>query len=395
MLDRTPFYAESGGQTPDTGTIWNNERSLELAKVRGAYYPVTGLVAHRVLAKETLRVGDRVAGDADAARRDRNRRNHTATHLMHAALRDILGTHVKQAGSLVAPDRLRFDFSHFAAVDPAELADIEQQVNEQIRNNAEIVTDVMAIDAALESGALAFFGDKYPETNVRVVTIPDPMSPRGFYSKELCGGTHVRRAGDIGVFKIVVEQSVASGIRRIEALTGDGAVADYQRARKVLAEVAARLHVGEDGLSEALERLAQAQKQIEKQLEAARRKTAVSQIDTLLEQTRMVKDVRVLAAEIQGVDRAGMRELVDPFRQKMGPGVFVLASVQDGEVALIASVTKDLTSRLHAGKIIQSVAKDLGGKGGGRPDLAEAGGKDTSGLKSALDQVYPLIEQLL
>ena len=395
VLDRTPFYAESGGQTPDTGTIWNNERSLELAKVRGAYYPVTGLVAHRVLAKETLRVGDRVAGDADVVRRDRNRRNHTATHLMHAALRGILGTHVKQAGSLVAPDRLRFDFSHFAAVDPAELADIEQQVNEQIRNNAEIVTDVMAIDAALESGALAFFGDKYPETNVRVVTIPDSMSPRGFYSKELCGGTHVRRAGDIGVFKIVVEQSVASGIRRIEALTGDGAVADYQRARKALAEVAARLHVGEDGLSEALERLAQAQKQIEKQLEAARRKTAVSQIDTLLEQTRLVKDVRVLAAEIQGVDRAGMRELVDPFRQKMGPGVFVLASVQDGEVALIASVTKDLTSRLHAGKIIQSVAKDLGGKGGGRPDLAEAGGKDTSGLKSALDQVYPLIEQLL
>jgi alanyl-tRNA synthetase len=328
-------------------------------------------------------------------RRERNKRNHTATHLMHAALRGILGTHVKQAGSLVAPDRLRFDFSHFAAVDPAELADIEQQVNEQIRHNAEIVTDVMAIDAALESGALAFFGDKYPETNVRVVTIPDPSSPRGFYSKELCGGTHVRRTGDIGVFKIVVEQSVASGIRRIEALTGDGAVADYQRARKALAEVAARLHVGEDGLTEALERLAQAQKQIEKQLEAARRKTAVSQIDTLLEQIRTVKDVRVLAAELQGVDRAGMRELVDPIRQKMGPGVFVLASVQEGEVALIASVTKDLTNRLHAGKIIQSVAKELGGKGGGRPDLAEAGGKDTSGLKSALDQVYPLIDQLL
>ena len=396
MLDRTPFYAESGGQTPDTGTIWNNERSLELATVRGAYYPVTGLVAHRILAKETLRVGDRVAGDADVTRRDRNRRNHTATHLMHAALRGILGTHVKQAGSLVAPDRLRFDFSHFAAVDPAELADIEQQVNEQIRHNAEIVTDVMAIDAALESGALAFFGDKYPETNVRVVTIPDPSSPRGFYSKELCGGTHVRRAGDIGVFKIVVEQSVASGVRRGEALTGDGAVADYQRARKALADVAARLHVGEDGLGEALERLAQAQKQIEKQLEAARRKIrAVSQIDALLEQTRMIKDVRVLASEIQGVDRAGMRELVDPIRQKMGPGVFVLASVQEGDVALIASVTKDLTSRLHAGKIIQSVAKQLGGKGGGRPDLAEAGGKDTSGLKSALDQVYPLIDQLL
>ena len=214
-------------------------------------------------------------------------------------------------------------------------------------------------------------------------------------AKELCGGTHVRRAGDIGVFKIAVEQSVASGIRRIEALTGDGAVADYQRARQLLADVAARLHVGEDGMAEALERLAQAQKQIEKQLEAARRKTAISQIDSLLDLVRMVKDVRVLAAQIQGVDRAGMRELVDPLRQKMGPGVFVLASVQEGEAALIASVTKDLTNRLHAGKIIQSIAKDLGGKGGGRPDLAEAGGKDTERLKSVLDQVYTLIDQLL
>ena len=193
VLDRTPFYAESGGQIADTGTLWNNERTLEVAEVRGAYYPVTGLIAHRVRAKETLRVGDRVAGEADAARRERNKRNHTATHLMHAALRNILGTHVKQAGSLVAPDRLRFDFSHFAPVDPAELTDIEQQVNEQIRQNAEIETDVTTLDDALASGALAFFGDRYPEQNVRVVTIPDPGSPRGFYSKELCGGTHVRR----------------------------------------------------------------------------------------------------------------------------------------------------------------------------------------------------------
>ena len=286
VLDRTPFYAESGGQIADTGKLWNNERTLELAEVRGAYYPVTGLIAHRVLAKETLHVGDRVTGEADAARREHNKRNHTATHLMHAALRNILGTHVKQAGSLVAPDRLRFDFSHFAPVDPAELTDIEQQVNEQIRQNAEIVTDVTTLDDALASGALAFFGDRYPEQNVRVVTIPDPASPRGFYSKELCGGTHVRRTGDIGVFKIAVEQSVASGIRRIEALTGEGALADYQRPRQMLAEVAARLHVGEERGSRALERLAQAQKQVEKQLEAAQRKAAVAKLDTLLEDIR-------------------------------------------------------------------------------------------------------------
>jgi len=395
VLDRTPFYAESGGQIADTGTLWNNERTLELAEVRGAYYPVTGLVAHRVKAKETLRVGDRVAGDADAARRERNKRNHTATHLMHAALRNILGTHVKQAGSLVAPDRLRFDFSHFAPVDPAELTDIEQQANDHIRQNTAIETNITTLDDALASGALAFFGDRYPEQNVRVVTIPDPGSPRGFYSKELCGGTHVKRAGDIGVFKIAVEQSVASGIRRIEALTGEGALADYQRSKELLAEVAARLHVGESEVNEALERLAQAQKQVEKQLEAVQRKTAVGKLDSLLEQKRNVKDVAVLAAQVEGLTREGLRELVDPLRQKMGSGVFVLAAVEDGRVALLSSVTKDLTSRLHAGKIIQSVAKDLGGQGGGRPDLAEAGGKDTSNLKSALDRVYPLIDGML
>jgi alanyl-tRNA synthetase len=395
VLDRTPFYAESGGQIADTGRLWNNERTLELAEVRGAYYPVTGLVAHRVKAKETLRVGDRVAGEADATRRERNKRNHTGTHLMHAALRNILGTHVKQAGSLVAPDGLRFDFSHFAPVDPAELTDIEQQVNDHIRQNTAIETDITTLDDALASGALAFFGDRYPEQNVRVVTIPDPGSPRGFYSKELCGGTHVKRAGDIGVFKIAVEQSVASGIRRIEALTGEGALADYQRSKELLADVAARLHVGEGEVNEALERLAQAQKQVEKQLEAVQRKTAVGKLDSLLQGVRSVKDVPVLAAQVEGLTREGLRELVDPLRQKMGSGVFVLAAVEDGRVALLSSVTKDLTPRLHAGKIIQSIAKDLGGQGGGRPDLAEAGGKDTSNLKSALDRVYPLIEGML
>jgi len=395
VLNHTPFYAESGGQVGDTGTLWNNEKSLELGEVRGAYHPVSGLVAHRILAKETLRVGERVAGEADALRRERNKRNHTATHLMHAALRNILGTHVKQAGSLVAPDRLRFDFTHFAAVDAAELTDIEQQVNEQIRLNAEILTDITTIDDALASGALAFFGDRYPEQNVRVVTIPDPNSPRGFYSKELCGGTHVTRSGDIGVFKIAVEQSVAAGVRRIEAITGEGALADYQRARQLLSEVAGRLHVSEGEVGAALERLAQAQKQAEKQLETVRRKAALTKLDSLLTEVRTVKDVRVLATEIDGVDREGLRQLVDPLRQKMGSGVFVLAAVENGNVALISSVTRDLSSRLHAGKIIQAVAGEIGGKGGGRPDLAEAAGKDTSNLKSALSRVYTLIERML
>jgi alanyl-tRNA synthetase len=395
ILDRTTIYAESGGQVADVGAFYDNSESLLLAEVHGAYYPIAGLIAHRIVAKEDLHVGDRVAVVANAARREHIKRNHTGTHLMHAALRNILGTHVKQAGSLVAPDRLRFDFSHFAPVDPAELTDIEQQVNDHIRQNTAIETDITTLDDALASGALAFFGDRYPEQNVRVVTIPDPGSPRGFYSKELCGGTHVKRAGDIGVFKIAVEQSVASGIRRIEALTGEGALADYQRSKELLTEVAARLHVGEGEVNEALERLAQAQKQVEKQLEAVQRKTALGKLDALLQGVRSVKDVPVLAAQVEGLTREGLRELVDPLRQKMGSGVFVLAAVEDGRVALLSSVTKDLTNRLHAGKIIQSVVKDLGGQGGGRPDLAEAGGKDTSNLKSALDRVYPLIEGML
>ena len=395
VLDRTVFYSESGGQVSDIGTVWNNEHSMQVAEVRGAYYPVSGLIAHRVTAKEKLAVGDRVSGDADAARREHIKRNHTGTHLMHAALRNILGTHVKQAGSLVEPSRLRFDFSHFASIDPSELRDIEQQVNEEILLNNEIQTNITTIDDALTSGALAFFGDRYPEQNVRVVTIPDAAAPRGFYSKELCGGTHVRRTGDIGVFKIAVEQSAAAGVRRIEAITGAAALADYQRAQQLLRDISGRLGVSEENLTAAIERLEQTQKQLEKQLETMMRKAALSKSDDLENQARTIKGVKVISAEIDGVDREGMRQLVDTLRQKLGSGVVVLGTVQDGKVALLAGVTKDLTSKLHAGKVIQAVAKQVGGSGGGRPDLAEAGGKDTAALKSALDQVYPLIDQLL
>jgi alanyl-tRNA synthetase len=395
VLDRTPFYSESGGQVSDIGTLWNNEHTMQLAEVRGAYYPVSGLIAHRVLAKERLAVGDRVAGDADGARREHIKRNHTATHLMHAALRNILGTHVKQAGSLVEPGRLRFDFSHFAAIDPAELRDIEQQVNEEILLNNEIQTYITTIDDALASGALAFFGDRYPEQNVRVVTIPDASAPRGFYSKELCGGTHVRRTGDIGVFKIAVEQSAAAGVRRIEAITGAAALADYQRSQQILREISGRLGVPEENLAAAIERTEQTQRQLEKQLETMKRKGALSKLDDLVAQARMIKGVKVISAEIEGVDRETMRQVVDSLRQKLGSGVVVLGTVEDGKVALIGAVTKDLTSKLHAGKIIQATAKEVGGSGGGRPDLAEAGGKDTSSLKTALDRVYPLIDQLL
>jgi alanyl-tRNA synthetase len=395
VLDRTVFYSESGGQVSDIGTLWNNERTMQLAEVRGAYYPVSGLIAHRIVAKEKLAVGDRVAGDADGARREHIKRNHTATHLMHAALRNILGTHVKQAGSLVEPGRLRFDFSHFAPIDSAELRDIEQQVNDEILLNSEIQTDVMPIDDALTSGALAFFGDRYPEQNVRVVTIPDPAAPRGFYSKELCGGTHVRRTGDIGVFKIAVEQSTAAGVRRIEAITGVPALADYQHARQLLHEITARLGVNEENLAAAIERAEQTQRQLEKQLEALKRKGALSKLDDLVALARDIKGVKVISAQIENADRETMRQLVDSLRQKLGSGVVVLGAADDGKVALLAGVTKDLIPKLHAGKIIQATAKEVGGSGGGRPDLAEAGGKDTSRLKTALELVYPLVGQML
>jgi len=395
VLDRTPIYAESGGQVGDTGAFYDNNGSQLLAEVTGAYYPVGGLVAHKVNAKETLRVGDRISAQADADRRARIMRNHTGTHLVHAALRNILGTHVKQAGSLNAPDRMRFDFSHFAHVDAEELRDIEQQVNDEIRHNTEVTTDVTSIDNALASGALAFFGDKYPDSNVRVVTIADERAPRGFYSKELCGGTHVHRIGDIGVLKIVGEQSVAAGVRRIEAVTGIGALEHFQKQAQVLSQVATRLNVGEDDVLATIEKLSQTVKSLEKDLETQKRKGALGQLDELIGKAQIIKGVKVIAEEIQNVDREGLRQLVDSLRQKLGSGVVALGMPDNGKVALIAGVTKDLTSKVHAGNLIRALAQQVGGSGGGRPDLAEAGGKDTANLKKALQSVSGLVEPLL
>src|SRR5437667_1283486 len=395
VLDRTAIYAESGGQVADTGAFYDNSESQLLAEVTGAVYPVAGLVAHKAVAIETLRVGDRVSVVADADRRNRVMRNHTGTHLVHAALRNILGTHVKQAGSLNAPDHLRFDFSHFAPVDAEELRDIEQQVNEEVRLNTELETNVTSLDDALASGALAFFGDKYPEHNVRVVTIPDPHAPRGFYSKELCGGTHVKRVGDIVVHKIVREEPVAAGVRRIEAVTGIGALEHFQQQANVLASVAKQLNVGEDAVLATVERLTQTTRQLEKQLADQRRKGALNQLDELVAKAQTIKGTKVVVGQVEGLDRDAIRQLVDSLRQKLGSGVVVLGQAEDGKVALIAGVTKDLTSKVHAGKVIQTLAKQVGGNGGGRPDLAEAGGKDTAALNSTLGGVPALLEPLL
>jgi len=395
VLDRTTIYAESGGQMADTGGFYDNANSQLLAEVTGAYYPVAGLVAHKVIAKETLRVGDRVCVDVDTERHARIIRNHSGTHLVHAALRNILGTHVKQAGSLNSPERLRFDFSHFAHVDPEELKDIEQQVNDEIRHNTQIETEITSLDNALASGALAFFGDKYPEANVRVVSIPDERAPRGFYSKELCGGTHVHRIGDIGVLKIVSEGSVAAGVRRIEAVTGIGALEHYEKQAQILSQVASRLNTSEDSVLATVENLSNTVKHLEKQLEAQKRAGALGQLDQLAGQVQTIKGVKLIAAEVTGTDREGLRQLVDSLRQKLGSGVVALGMADDGKVALIAGVTKDLTAKVHAGKLIQALAKMVGGSGGGRPDLAEAGGKDTTALKSTLGTIPSLLESLL
>jgi alanyl-tRNA synthetase len=395
VLDRTVIYAESGGQMADTGWFYDASESQQLAEVTGAYYPVAGLIAHKIVAKETLRVGDRVTVVADAERRARIMRNHTGTHLVHAALRNILGTHVKQSGSLNAPDRLRFDFSHFAHVDPEELRDIEQQVNEEIRLNTEVETAVTSLEEALASGALAFFGDKYPEHNVRVVTIPDPRAPRGFYSKELCGGTHVKRIGDIGVLKIVGEESVAAGVRRVEAVTGIGALEHFQKQAETLKQIAAHLNVGEDAVLAQVEKLSQTVKQLEKQLSEQQLKGALNQVEELAARAKTVKGVKTVVARVENVDREGLRQLVDRLRQKLGSGVVVLGLPEDGKVALIAGVTKDLTAKVHAGKLIQALAQKVGGKGGGRPDLAEGGGEGTSALNSTLEGVTALLEPLL
>jgi alanyl-tRNA synthetase len=395
VLDRTVIYAESGGQLSDTGAFYDDGGSAQVAEVTGAYYPVAGLVTHRVTAKDTLRVGDRVRVVTDAERRARIIRNHSGTHLVNAALRNILGSHVKQAGSLNAPERLRFDFSHFAPVGAEELRDIEQQVNEEIRLNTQIETGVMSLEEALASGALAFFGDKYPEHNVRVVTMPDPKAPRGFYSKELCGGIHVPRIGDIGVLKIVSEEAVAAGVRRIEAVTGLGALSHYQHQAQTLRELAAKLNVAEDGVLAQVEKLTATAKQLEKDLGAQKRKGALDQLDPLYNQAQTIKGVKVVVGEVDSVDREGLRQLVDSLRQKLGSGVVVLGMPDGEKVALIAGVTKDLTAKVHAGKLMQQLAEKVGGKGGGRPDLAEAGGKDTAALKMALQSVPGMLEPLL
>jgi alanyl-tRNA synthetase len=314
-------------------------------------------------------------------------RNHTATHLTHAALRKVLGTHVKQAGSVVDPGRLRFDFSHYTAMDADEIAEVERLVNDEILRNTAVSTEVMALDAAIETGAMALFGEKYGE-RVRVVQVPG-------FSTELCGGTHVQRTGDIGLLKVVHESSISAGVRRIEAITGSGALRRFQETSSSVATASTMLKTKESELLDQIEKLLAQQKASEKELTQLREKAAVAQARDVESQAREISGAKVLSARVDGMDRAQMRNMVDSLRNKWGSGVVVLASVVEGNVAIVAAVTKDLTAKVHAGKLAGAVAQATGGKGGGRPDLAEAGGKDASALPAALDAVYASVEGML
>ena len=385
VLDRTPFYAEAGGQVGDQGLMLRGAEAV--ARVEDVYAHLKGLSVHRIVAAAPLKVGDELTCRVDAGLRHSTMRNHTATHLLHAALRKTLGTHVKQAGSVVDPDRLRFDVTHYATIDAAELEEVERIVNEHILLNTAVTTDVMGIDEALKTGAMALFGEKYGE-QVRVVKVPD-------FSTELCGGTHVSRTGDIGVFKITSESSISSGVRRLEAITGAVAYEQYKQAVEQIHRIASVVRVPEPDLLEGVERLATERREFERQVEQLKAKLAQGNVGSLVENARVVKGVKVIAAKIEGLDRKQMRSLADSLRNKIQSGVVVLGAANDGNVALISAVTKDLAGkRVHAGKLVGAVAQTVGGRGGGHADMAEAGGNDGAALPKALDQVYALVDEM-
>jgi alanyl-tRNA synthetase len=390
-LDRTPFYAEAGGQVGDTGVILSGTGET-LAVVESAVSGAPGKTIHRVKLLGSVKAGDSVVARVDEHSRYSTMRNHTGTHLLHAALRKVLGPHVKQAGSVVEPSRLRFDFTHYTSVDHDELLEVERLVNEEILANQAVKTDVMDLDQALSTGAMALFGEKYGES-VRVVSIATPDA--GTFSKELCGGTHVSRTGDIGICKIVYEGSISAGVRRIEAITGEGALRRFQDAQWQLARIAGLVRTSEGELSEQLEKLIAKQKQLEQELQQLKTKTAQAQAGDLESQARDIKGVKVLAARVDGFDRTQLRTLADSLRNKWKSAVVVLASAEDSNVSIVSGVTKDLISKVHAGKLAGAVAQAVGGKGGGRPDMAEAGGKDPAALSGALDDVYKSVEGML
>jgi len=378
VLDRTPFYAESGGQVGDTGELRGEGACFKVddtRKLAGVYHAHEG-----ALTEGELAVGDTVSAEIDAERRATVVRHHSATHLMHAALREVLGEHVQQKGSLVAADRLRFDFSHFEPVKFEQIEEIERRVNGWIQQNAGAQADVMDYDDAIQAGALAFFGDKYGD-RVRVLRF-------GGYSTELCGGTHVDRVGDIGPFKIIAETGISAGVRRIEAVAGDPAVRWMQDTDRALRGIAEQLKASPEQAAERVAQVLERSRALEKELERLKQKLASARSADLGSESREINGIPVLAAKLDGVDPNSLRDTVDQLKSRLGSAVIVLGTAAGNGVRLVAGVTPDLTHRIKAGELVNHVAGQVGGKGGGRPDFAQAGGSQSENLGEAIESVY-------
>jgi alanyl-tRNA synthetase len=377
VLDATPFYAESGGQVGDRGVLTAGAARFLVSDTQklGKVHVHVGR-----LEGGPLKVGDTVTAEVDHALREATRRNHSATHLLHAALRKVLGTHVTQKGSLVAPGRLRFDFSHYSAVTPEELAEIERLVNAEVRANAAAETRLMNFDDAVAAGAMALFGEKY-DAEVRVLRLGD-------FSTELCGGTHVSRAGDIGLFKIVSEGGVAAGVRRIEAVTGSAAFDYVLETEHRLRDVAGLLRGSRDDVEDKVRQLIERSRRLEKEVAQLKDKLASGRGKDLASEAVDIEGIKVLATSVEGADAAALRNAVDQLKSQLGTAVIVLgAAGADGKVTLIAGVTADATSKVKAGEVVNFVAQQVGGRGGGRADMAQAGGTNAAALPAALQSV--------
>ena len=383
ILDRTPFYAESGGQVGDTGYLQAGNVRFDVrdtTKTGGAF------LHHGLVASGSLTIGASVEAKVAADVQHATSLNHSATHLLHAALRQVLGDHVQQKGSLVDSQRLRFDFSHFEAIKPEQIKALEEIVNREVRKNSEVQTEETDIDTAKRKGAMALFGEKYGDS-VRV------LSMGGDFSVELCGGIHAKRTGDIGLFKIISEGGVASGVRRIEAVTGAVALAYLNGAEEQLKEAAQLVKGSRDNLIDKLSAVLERNRQLEKQLEQLQAKAASAAGDDLANSAVDVKGVKVLAARLDGQDGKALLALVDQLKNKLGRAVILLGSVHEEKVVLVAGVTKDLTGQLKAGDLMKQAAAAVGGKGGGRPDMAQGGGVDAAALDGALALTVPFVEQ--
>ena len=384
VSEKTPFYGEAGGQMGDCGVIAGNGFT---AVVENTIKDPTGLIIHQCkVTKGTLSTGDSINMAVDKVNRDAIARNHTATHILHAVLRNELGDHVKQSGSMVAKDRLRFDFTHFSQVDGQSLKQIEIMVNERIRENVPVILEEMEAEKAFKSGATALFEEKYGDS-VRVISLAD-------FSKELCGGTHTARTGDIGLFKIIGETSVAAGIRRIEALTGDAAILEVQNTAEILQKAALMMKDKPENVTQRIEKLLSDQKKNEKELERMKASIAAKSVDSTDEEIKDINGIKVIVKKVSVEKPNMLRDLADRFRDKIKSGVVVLGSVSDSKVLLIACVTKDLVGRFHAGDIVKHLAGQVGGGGGGRPDMAQAGGTQPENLDKALESVYKKISEM-